>query len=85
MKGVDSRPFPCHKKAMLKIDDSLAGAVTCMAGGNSRLLLLCDHASNRLPPGMTLGVPAAMMDEHIAYDVGAAALTACLLYTSRCV
>lgn len=78
MKGVDSRPFPCHKKVMLKIDDSLAGAVNRMAGGNSRLLLLCDHASNRLPPGMTLGVPAAIMDEHIAYDVGAAALTAAL-------
>ena len=63
---------------MLKIDDSLAGAVTGIAGSNLRLLLVCDHASNRLPPGMTLGVPAAAMRTHIASDIGAAELTAAL-------
>jgi predicted N-formylglutamate amidohydrolase len=41
----------------------------------SRWLILCDHASNQVPPeigGGTLGVSAEDMDRHIAYDVGAA-------------
>lgn len=41
-----------------------------------RLLLLCDHASNVLPSSYgTLGLGAADMQRHIAYDIGAAALT----------
>ncbi|WP_181706581.1 N-formylglutamate amidohydrolase [Chthonobacter rhizosphaerae] len=40
------------------------------------LLLLCDHASNALPPEYgDLGLPAAEFDRHIAYDIGAAAVT----------
>jgi predicted N-formylglutamate amidohydrolase len=40
------------------------------------LLLLCDHASNRVPPEYgTLGLPTAELERHIAYDIGAAALT----------
>ena len=41
----------------------------------SRWVLTCDHASNRVPPsvnGGTLGLPAADMARHIAWDVGAA-------------
>lgn len=40
------------------------------------LLLLCDHAENRLPAEYgTLGLPAAEFQRHIAYDPGAAAVT----------
>lgn len=40
------------------------------------LLLLCDHASNALPPDYgDLGVAAADVQRHIAYDIGAAAAT----------
>ena len=40
------------------------------------LLLLCDHASNALPPRYgTLGLPEAQRARHIAYDIGAAAMT----------
>ncbi len=40
------------------------------------LLLLCDHASNALPPRHgTLGLPEAQLARHIAYDIGAAAIT----------
>lgn len=36
------------------------------------LVLLCDHASNRLPPGYgTLGLCEADLRRHIAYDIGA--------------
>jgi predicted N-formylglutamate amidohydrolase len=41
------------------------------------LLFLCDHASNRLPEG-GLGLAPALLATHIAYDIGAAALTRAL-------
>ncbi len=40
----------------------------------SRMLILCDHASNRVPMavnGGSLGISAANMNRHIAYDIGA--------------
>jgi predicted N-formylglutamate amidohydrolase len=40
------------------------------------LVMLCDHAGNAFPPGYgTLGLPAAQLLRHIAYDIGAAAIT----------
>ena len=37
------------------------------------LILLCDHAENRMPEGYgTLGLPAPELERHIAYDIGAA-------------
>jgi predicted N-formylglutamate amidohydrolase len=46
---------------------------------NSALLLLCDHASNVLPPGLgTLGLEPRLFATHIAYDIGAAAVTRAL-------
>lgn len=45
----------------------------CAAAG---LILLCDHASNVFPPGYgTLGLPPEQIERHIAYDIGAAAVT----------
>jgi predicted N-formylglutamate amidohydrolase len=40
-------------------------------------LFLCDHASNALPPG-GLGLDPALLSTHIAYDIGAAAVTRAL-------
>jgi predicted N-formylglutamate amidohydrolase len=45
--------------------------------GNGSLLFLCDHASNRLPEG-ALGLDPALLATHIAYDIGAAAMTRAL-------
>ncbi len=45
---------------------------------NSRWLVTCDHASNRVPEcvgGGSLGLPREDMERHIAYDVGAAGLS----------
>lgn len=40
------------------------------------LVLVCDHATNIVPPGIpALGVPPQDMGRHIAWDVGAAAVT----------
>jgi predicted N-formylglutamate amidohydrolase len=45
--------------------------------GSGNLLLLCDHAANALPPG-GLGLDAGLLSTHIAYDIGAAAVTRAL-------
>lgn len=47
-------------------------------GGSSALglIVLCDHASNHLPPEYgTLGLPPSELERHIAWDIGAAGVT----------
>lgn len=47
--------------------------------GEPSLILLCDHASNAIPPDMVgLGLDPADMQRHIAWDVGARGLTLAL-------
>ncbi|WP_374413352.1 N-formylglutamate amidohydrolase [Novosphingobium colocasiae] len=36
------------------------------------LLIVSDHASNRIPAGIDLGIPAHLLDEHVAIDIGVA-------------
>jgi predicted N-formylglutamate amidohydrolase len=46
--------------------------------GAAPILLVCDHATNIVPPevnGGSLGLPPEDMGRHIAYDVGARAVT----------
>lgn len=50
-------------------------------GGAGSALLLCDHASNRVPPdvaGGDLGLPPEEMARHIAWDIGARGVTLAL-------
>lgn len=48
-------------------------------GGSSPFVLLCEHASNHVPPRYAgLGLPASALERHIAWDIGAAALARCL-------
>lgn len=43
--------------------------------GPSSLVFICDHASNRVPDEFgDLGIPAAELQRHIAWDIGAAAV-----------
>ena len=40
------------------------------------VIVVCDHASNQLPPGYgSLGLSRETLERHIAYDIGAAWLT----------
>ena len=40
------------------------------------VLLLCDHATNAIPPELNLlGLPPQQLERHIAYDIGAAEMT----------
>ncbi|WP_295631513.1 N-formylglutamate amidohydrolase [Novosphingobium sp.] len=36
------------------------------------ILIIGDHASNRVPPGTDLGIDPALMDQHMALDIGVA-------------
>ena len=46
--------------------------------GSAPLLIIADHASNAVPPGVDLGIDAALLDDHIAVDIGTAALSKAL-------
>lgn len=54
--------------------------------GNSAsgMLLIADHASNLLPDGIELGVPAGVMRDHIAWDIGVAPLAEALCTGLAC-
>lgn len=47
-------------------------------GGAAPVLILADHASNAVPLGIDLGIDAALLDAHIAIDIGSAALAQAL-------
>lgn len=38
------------------------------------IVCVADHASNQVPADITLGIPAHLLDEHIALDIGTAAI-----------
>ncbi len=44
-------------------------------GADRGLLLVCDHASNAVPAGIDPGIDPALLETHIALDIGAAAVT----------
>ena len=55
------------------------------AASNRPLVLACDHASRRFPRSLgTLGVPDRYLHDHIAWDIGAAAVTRILCRRLRC-
>lgn len=46
------------------------------ADGKSKVLLVCDHASNRIPESLgNLGLGETSLQQHIAYDIGSRKLT----------
>jgi predicted N-formylglutamate amidohydrolase len=50
----------------------------------SRYVIVCDHASNWVPPEYgNLGLDPLQLERHIAYDIGAAALTRALAAALR--
>ncbi len=49
--------------------------------GTGPILLVCDHAANTVPPDIDLGIAPALLDKHIAIDIGAAEVTRALATT----
>ena len=71
--GIMKRP---HHAAPEIADEDGESHVVIGGHADAGLVLLCDHAGNRLPPGYgTLGLAADQLGRHIAYDIGAAAIT----------
>ncbi|MEG3180184.1 N-formylglutamate amidohydrolase [Sphingomonas sp. LT1P40] len=50
-------------------------SVARVIDGTGNVLILCDHASNAVPEDIELEVNPALLDKHIAIDIGAAAVT----------
>jgi predicted N-formylglutamate amidohydrolase len=50
----------------------------------SPFLLIADHASNHVPKGINLGIAPALLDQHIAIDLGVAALGRALCAALNC-
>lgn len=46
--------------------------------GQAPLLIIADHASARVPPGIDLGIDPALLSNHIAVDIGTEALSEAL-------
>ncbi|MBE8191120.1 MAG: N-formylglutamate amidohydrolase [Alphaproteobacteria bacterium] len=53
-------------------------------GRDKRFLVLCDHASNHIPPEIELGISDADAKRHIAYDLGAAGVAQVLAQALDC-
>lgn len=53
-------------------------------GGGSELLIVADHASNRVPHDVDLGIAPELLDDHIAYDPGTELLATALAGRLRC-
>ena len=62
--------MPAHSPAFEASVETIDGDL------ESGVLILCDHASNAMPAEYgDLGMPASELQRHIAYDIGAAAMT----------
>jgi len=48
------------------------------------ILIIVDHASNHVPDGIDLGLPPAVMEEHVALDIGVAEVAALLVERGDC-
>jgi len=48
----------------------------CIAGEprTGGILIVSDHASNRVPPDIDLGIDPALLDQHVAIDIGVASV-----------
>jgi predicted N-formylglutamate amidohydrolase len=48
------------------------------------ILVVCDHASNNVPPDIDLGIDASLLNQHIAYDIGVAEVAKFMVDLSGC-
>ena len=69
--------MPSDRNARKLIAAQKTDCYTVIAGAaDAGLVLVCDHAGNAFPSGYgTLGLPEAQLKRHIAYDIGAEAIT----------
>ncbi len=59
-------------------------AFRIIKGGEAPILIIGDHASNHVPDDIDLGIDPALLDEHIALDIGVAEVVALLCERLGC-
>jgi predicted N-formylglutamate amidohydrolase len=69
-----------QKKVSLLSSDEAADAVkTVNLDGTAPIVLVCDHASNRVPASLgLLGLSPDVLDDHVGWDIGARDVTCAL-------
>jgi len=74
---ISGMPDSNGSEAFSLIDPLVTDSYEVIPGRrDAGLLLLCDHARNAIPDAYgTLGLPADQLQRHIAYDIGAEAVT----------
>jgi predicted N-formylglutamate amidohydrolase len=73
--GVLPRPDPGSDDERLLGDDEPPAVEVAGAGARSPFVVICDHASARIPRKLAkLGLPDSELERHIAWDIGAAGL-----------
>jgi predicted N-formylglutamate amidohydrolase len=53
-----------------------------LVSGKGDVLTIVDHASNHVPDGVDLGIDSMLLETHVAWDIGAAALAEALGFPS---
>jgi predicted N-formylglutamate amidohydrolase len=76
MRGLMSESL--QRSSRLSDDGQAEPFLIHNESGSSPLVVVCDHAGRAVPDGLELGVPAADMDRHIAWDIGAGGLSVAL-------
>jgi len=68
------------------MSDTQAEAWTDIAGRTEQggILIVADHASNHVPADIALGIDPAILDRHVAIDIGVAPLTRALCASLGC-
>ena len=81
--SLNSAPTPATDTGLLRSGEP-APFTILDRGPAWPVLLVCDHATARIPAALgTLGLPHAALADHIALDIGAAAVTRFLSETLR--
>ncbi|MEA3151884.1 MAG: hypothetical protein QOD56_2823 [Gammaproteobacteria bacterium] len=71
-KFIETMPTSGHAPYQLLADDEPPPFFEFGSQGRSRFVILVDHASRRIPRRLgDLGLPAAELQRHIAWDIGA--------------
>ena len=52
--------------------------------GRLSAVVSCEHASNRIPPGIDLGLPRRVLETHVAWDIGSPAVAKRLAMALAC-
>ena len=79
MSLIANNTDPAARRRLLSADEPAAFSVLECPAPRYPLLLVCDHASARIPRSLgKLGLGDDMLAEHIAWDIGAAAVVRAL-------